>query len=575
MLVEELWEGDEVPRLARKTVQTYIYQLRKTIGQGNQAHPIVSQPHSYLCRVANGELDLWEFERLAAQGRDALATNDALTAAEVLHRAMTLWRGRALIDLEPGPLLSIEIRHLQDKFIKGLELRIDADLRLGRHREVVGELEALTARHPTHEAFYAHLMVAAYRSGHREDALRGYQRLRERLVDDLGLEPSGQLQQLHRDVLADALDASQNPDQRLSTVAISLAEIAPAHLPPDIGDFVGRESELRLLESCCSVGQDDHDRTDRTANQLTVVMGPPGVGKTTLAVRAAQRLRRRFPGGQLWASLHDEYNPPTDPATVLRGFLSAAGFTPAQIPTTATERCNLFRTWAADRELFLLLDDAATLDQVLPLLPAGGHCCALITSRNRLPGLPGVTTVQLGPIGVDEGVALLSDVVGAPRILGDLAGARAVVRACQGLPLAVRAAGEKLAARLPWPVTKLSNRLADPHRCMEELDTDGFSVRNHMVRAWLRLDHELRAAMARLCLFEERFSLAQAAGVLRMDPLDAEKPVGRLVECNLLAVVGVAPEGAAWFQFPELVRLAVLQRGRSGARTRQPITSAA
>ncbi|MBO0869096.1 MAG: winged helix-turn-helix domain-containing protein [Micromonosporaceae bacterium] len=560
-LVDELWDGDQVPRLARKTVQTYIYQLRKALSRADGSSPIVSQPQSYLCRLTPGELDLWEFERCTDRGRDALVGGDPRTAADLLHQAMALWRGHALVDVDPGPLLAIEIRHLEDKFVKGVELRVDADMRLGRHWELLGELEALTERYPLHECFYAHLIVAAYRSGFRQDALRAYGRLRHRLVEDLGLEPSKRLQQLHRDVLADNLAPAPAAEARPQRVATDRPEAAPAQLPPDTPDFVGREPELRLVESFCSAPPEDPDQSTR---RVMAVIGPPGVGKTSFAVRVAHRLRRRFPGGQLYACLHDDQDQPVPPETALAGFLCAAGFGTGAIPATTIQRRDLFRTWAADRELLVLLDDAASYDQVRPLLPAGGGCRVLITARNRLPGLPGVDTVQLGPIETDEGVALLSGVAGAARIVAEMTAARGAVLACEGLPLAIRAAGERLAARPLWSVAELSDRLADPSRRLDELTTGDFGVRQHMLRAWRRLGTAERTAMLRLCPFEGTFTLDMAAVALELDPLAAEVRVGSLVESNLLGVVAGGRGGRPCFRFPELLRLAVLQHADLG-----------
>jgi DNA-binding SARP family transcriptional activator len=200
MLVDELWEGAP-PRLARKTVQTYVYQLRQALGPLSP-EVIETGANGYELHLGRGQLDLWEFESRSSEGRRALEAGDPESASLLLTEALDLWRGSAFADItSPGPMLSARIAQIDDSRLHTLELRIEAELRLGRHRSLLGELAELTALYPLHEEFTAQLMLAACRAGRRSMALVAFARLRRRLVEELGLEPSQRLRRLQEEAL--------------------------------------------------------------------------------------------------------------------------------------------------------------------------------------------------------------------------------------------------------------------------------------------------------------------------------------------------------------------------------------
>jgi DNA-binding SARP family transcriptional activator len=206
-LITELWD-DQAPKSTMTTLQTYIMQIRKSIARacgitpGQVAREIITTTTGgYRFHIDNGDLDVYQYERLVSRGRHLLATGDNVLAAKVLQEALEIWRDRALVDVRPGPLLRAQIMRLEESRLGALECRIEADLRLGLHREVLSELKGLTAANPLDETLAAQLMVALCRSGRRSQALDEYQRLREALREDLGLEPSARLQQLQRAIL--------------------------------------------------------------------------------------------------------------------------------------------------------------------------------------------------------------------------------------------------------------------------------------------------------------------------------------------------------------------------------------
>jgi DNA-binding SARP family transcriptional activator len=207
-LMEELW-GADMPRSALTTLQTYILQLRRLLGAAYRADPLhdpkevlATRHGGYLLEIQPGAVDVHEYDRLAAAGRAATERGDDASAAALYRQALALWRGPALVDVKIGPLLEIEVVRLEESRLGVLEGRIEADLRLGRHSDLLSELTALTTRHPLHEGLHAQCMVAFYRSGRQSKSLEVYQELRRSLVNELGLDPSGQLQRLHQAILS-------------------------------------------------------------------------------------------------------------------------------------------------------------------------------------------------------------------------------------------------------------------------------------------------------------------------------------------------------------------------------------
>jgi DNA-binding SARP family transcriptional activator len=203
-LFEELW-ADNVPRSAHTTLQTYILQLRNLIAAAADGSPkrvLVTRPGGYMLDTAGGNVDVRDFERLAGLGHRAREAGDYVMASARFREALAVFSGPALMDVPVGPILEVETHRLREAQLNVLDRRIDADLRLGRHYELLSELTALVARNRTHEGLCAHLMVALHRSGRRGEAVDAYRRMRQSLVTQLGLEPSPALHQLQRLILS-------------------------------------------------------------------------------------------------------------------------------------------------------------------------------------------------------------------------------------------------------------------------------------------------------------------------------------------------------------------------------------
>jgi transcriptional regulator with XRE-family HTH domain/tetratricopeptide (TPR) repeat protein len=258
---------------------------------------------------------------------------------------------------------------------------------------------------------------------------------------------------------------------------------APARqLPVDPADFVGRDDEFAVLDELLD--------PDATRPPLAVISGPPGVGKTAFAVRAGHRYAARFPDGQLYVVLGGEGRAPADPAEALAQLLQMLGVDGAAVPAGADARAAAFRARLAGRRVLIVLDDAAGHRQVVPLLPAEG-AAVVVTSRLPLTGLPGATTIDLPPLSSEAAIGLLSRVAGEQRVLAEPRAAAELVAACGNLPLAVRIAAARLAARPQWRISMFAERLADERRRLDELRHGDLAV-----RPTLQLTHRLLSPAA-------------------------------------------------------------------------------
>ena len=219
-LIDELW-GERAPASAVKTVQTYVSNLRKALGDGF----LLTRGHGYLLQVVPGQLDADRVEALVREGRDALETGDPRRASERLREALALWRDPALVDFAYEPFAQAEIARLQEERVAALEDRIDADLALGRHTVLVGELEALAREHPLRERLQAQLMLALYRSGRQTEALERYRQARRALADELGIEPGRELQDLEQAILTQ--DPELGAPRRPNPSVVSSRRVGP------------------------------------------------------------------------------------------------------------------------------------------------------------------------------------------------------------------------------------------------------------------------------------------------------------------------------------------------------------
>ncbi|HUQ57881.1 BTAD domain-containing putative transcriptional regulator [Lentzea sp.] len=344
-----------------------------------------------------------------------------------------------------------------------LERRIEADLDRGLAGELVAELRSLVADHPLRESFWQHLMLALYRSGQQAEALSAYQDIRKKLAEELGVDPGQALRELHQRILR----AEVVPGRRQ----------VPRQLPRGVRNFVGREEELGLLDK---------------PTGITVVHGVGGVGKTALVLRWAQESRESFPDGDLHVNLRgfDPEARPVDPVAAAEVLLVGLGVD--DVPVAAEARFALSRTTLADRRLLLVLDNAASVSQVLPLLPGAAGVRVVITSRNQLRALVSrhdATTIGLRQLEFEAARSLLAAVLGDARLDVEPDAAREIVERCAGLPLALRVFAERVSR---FPDTSLCEFVAelDNARLDALSDFDDVDVRAVFSWSYRALDPE-------------------------------------------------------------------------------------
>jgi DNA-binding SARP family transcriptional activator len=472
-LIADLW-GDHPPAKASNLVSVYVHRLRRLIADGGT---LVTRAPGYQIVLQPGELDAARFAALVAEGRAALAGGDPVAAAARLGVALGLWRGPALADVPASPLVAAEASRLEESRIQAMELRIEADLGCGRHDEAAPELRRLLADHPLREDMWALLMRALSGAGRPAQALEVYAQAREVIADELGVDPGAGLQELYQDILnADAASAAAGQTGAAAAAGARAAAPAmapPAQLPADIADFTGRADQVAEL---CGLLPGDPEHGSPGAVPVVQVTGSGGLGKTALAVHAAHLLAGRFPDGQLYANLLGATEP-ADPAEVLARFLRALGVDGARVPVGEEERAAQFRTRLAGRRVLIVLDDARDAAQVRPLLPGSASCAVLITARRAMPELVGSRLMDLDVLPAGEARALFGLVAGQARADAEPAATGQVLAACAGLPLAIRIAGARLAARGGWNVRTLADRLSDERRRLDELRAGNLAVR--------------------------------------------------------------------------------------------------
>ncbi|MEV4313759.1 tetratricopeptide repeat protein [Actinocrispum sp. NPDC049592] len=521
-----LWPG-KPPRSAPAVLRTYVSALRHSLGLTKTE--LASVPNGYRLTLRPEDLDLTVFTDLHRQGQQALVDGDPARAAELLRSALNLWRGRPLEDVPLDGGWTIILDEIEELRFTTVEAWAQAGLDTGRHHDVVTELRAVVTEQPLRERLCELWMTALYRSGRRADALAAYQRLRGEMVSELGVEPGPALAGLHQRMV--------NADPGLSTPAGRAMPVVPRQLPPDITEFTGRTNEIKRLDALLS--------DDGGSVRIAAVDGPDGIGKSALAVHAGHRVADRFPDGQLYVDLQGaEAGPaPLEPMVVLGRLLRALGVPGDEIPESPAEASGVWRAMTADAKLLIVLDNAHDAAQVRPLLPAGAGCAVLVTSRQVLATLDGSTHhLHLEVLSPAESVSLLETLVGAERITADRAGAERIARLCGHLPLALRIAGARLAARPTWSSSALAARLDDATRRLDELQIADLGVRasfqvsyQYLVTGSGPVDQAAATAFPLLSLLDgPDLSLPVAARLLDRAEPETEALLERLVDAQLL-----------------------------------------
>ncbi len=538
-LIDALW-GEEPPSQALAAVRTYASRLRKVLDAG----ALVSESGGYAVRgLAEGALDLAVAQDLAAEAEKAKSAGDLCHARQALGRALALWDGEVLAGV-PGPYAEAQRVRLEEWRLQLLESRLDMDLEQGCHAEAVSELTALTAAHPLRERLRELLMLALYRSGRQAEALAVYADTRRLLADELGVDPRPGLRELQQRILQ-ADPGLAEPSAPVAEPAV--VPVRPAQLPATVPDFTGRSAFVSELSEVLAAASGSEGRV----MAVSALAGIGGVGKTTLAVHVAHQARTAFPDGQLYVDLQGAGPRAAEPETVLGSFLRALGTADSAIPDSLEERSALYRSVLDGRRVLVLLDNAKDAAQVRPLLPGTEGCAALVTSRVRMVDLAGAHLVDLDVMSPEEALQLFTKIVGEERVASEREAALDVVAACGFLPLAIRIAASRLAARRTWTVSVLAAKLADERRRLDELQAGDLAVKATFELGYGQLEPAQARAFRLLGLADgPDISLAAAAAVLDLPVDETEDLLESLVDTSLLE--SAAP---GRYRYHDLVRL--------------------
>ncbi|MCR3749473.1 DNA-binding transcriptional activator of the SARP family [Lentzea californiensis] len=459
--------------------------LQTTVGRLREALPgiVLTRPGGYLLDVRPDEVDVHRFGRLEPA------------------EALALWRGRPFADIGSDALERDHVPALTEQYLTTLEARIEADLRAGGHERLVPELRALTRQHPARERMWAQLIMALHRCDRQTEALQAYDDIRGRLAEELGLDPGKDLQRAHQQVLT----ADNRPRVRND-------------LPGDIADFAGRAADLDEILAAVPSG----------CVAITAIDGMAGIGKTTIAVRAAHRLASRFPDAQLFVDLHS-YTAgvaPRTPSAALLELLTALGVPAQDIPDGLDARAARWRAEMAHRKALVVLDNAGSTAQVRPLLPGTG--LVLVTSRRRLVDLDAARTISLDVLSEEDSLNLLASIAG--RRDEDC---REVVRLCGYLPLAVRIVGARWRTRPAWSAQDLVRRLTEQR--LTELTAGERSVAGAFALSYRQLTPEQQRLFRCLGLHTgEDWDAHLTAAVIGATRAEAERLLDELLDAHLV-----------------------------------------
>jgi DNA-binding SARP family transcriptional activator/tetratricopeptide (TPR) repeat protein len=490
-LVDELWPH-RPPAQARALVRGYVSRIRRALRNSSAADRLVTRKPGYLMRVEDGELDVHRFESLIADARIARQAGRLGQSVTLMRQAHRLWRGTPFADLPPTAIITAWATRLAELRLASLEELYDTVLADGHDGGIATELTELVVEHPLRERFVAQLMLALHRGGRTADALTAYQQVKQRLADELGIDPGTQLQQLHLAILRNDGDlaadlAAPPPSRPRPDDEMAQEASVPRQLPGDLSTFTGRDIELARLLTAAGLNGDTAGNPGNPGNPDSVdgngvpaapvilaIDGMPGVGKTALAVHAAHRLAERCVDGQLFVDLHGftQGVAPVDPADALDQMLIGMGVPGEQIPQDLDARAALCRTRLADRRMLIVLDNALDEAQVRPLLPGSSGCVALITSRRRLTGLDDAHSLSLDALPREDALGLFARITGEDTSQV----AAEIVELCGRLPLAVRIAAARLRARPSWTAADLADRLRDQRHRLSVLDLGPRSV---------------------------------------------------------------------------------------------------
>jgi DNA-binding SARP family transcriptional activator/tetratricopeptide (TPR) repeat protein len=554
-LIERVW-GDDPPPSARNVLSGYLTRLRSAFADAlpNGDGPmLVRASGSYAISVDETAVDMHRFRRLVADARAGFGASDR--ARRGLDQALSLWRGSPFAGVSSQWLDTVR-DGLENERVAALIDRNELALELGQHAELLQDLYDQSVAWPMNEILARQLMIALYRSGRPADALIQFEQIRRRLAEELGADPGPELRRAHEQVLRhDPVLAAHNPHR------LRLRRLPPAQLPHAVSDFTGRSGELDVLQQFADQTRSSAGR--HSAMVISAIDGTAGVGKTALAVHFAHRVAHKFPDGQLYVNLlgFDRHDPPAPPGEVLSRFLRGLGVDPRQVPVDLESRAGMYRSLLSGRRMLVLLDNAATADQVRPLLPGSNACLVLVTSRSRLNGLvagDGARLLTLNVFTPPEALALLARTVGSDRVAREQEAATEIVRLCGRLPLALRICAELLVSRPQLTFAVLARRLAAENDRLDVLATgeEGSAVRAVLSWSYRNLEPDTASVFRLLGVHPgTETCIAAVSALADMEPATARRHLSVLLSANMLEEIA-----ADRYRLHDLLRIYAAER---------------
>ncbi len=552
-LIEAVWDGHP-PDRALATLRTHMSELRRRLDPTERNRLLIGHGSGYSLQVDSEQIDAARARTLLEQGRRALQDGDPVAAIAPLQTALGLWRGQALADVADYTFAAAHVQRLDELHRDVIRTRISADLSLGRHQEIIGDLRGLVTQYPHDEGLRRELIVALYRADRTEEAT---QACRDGLkgLHELGLD-SAALRNLQEQILRRSSALAWTPPRALERLqSPATTSLGIYQLPPDIADFTGRDSiRTRILTAL----------TDPAAlargTVVAAIAGKPGAGKTALAIHLAHRVREHFPDPPLFFDLRGTQPTALDPTRVLSRLVQALGVARTAVPPDPDDLAEMYHNILADQRMVIVLDNAAGEWQIRPLLPTTPGCAVIVTSRSRLHGLDAFHRT-IADLTTTEAVALLAKLTGDNRVEAEPEAARDIAGLCGYLPMAIQIAGRKIAAHSHWRLARVAVRLTNERDRLSWLELGDMEVRASFALSYDGRPEDERRAFRLLALPNiVTFAPWAAAALLDIDVDEAEDVLDRLADAQLLERRNPDQTGQTRYRFHDLMRVFARER---------------
>jgi DNA-binding SARP family transcriptional activator/Tfp pilus assembly protein PilF len=531
-LARSIW-GDGARPTA--TLHTRISELRKSLlaaGGDTAGVRIDRGPDGYVLQAPPDLIDANRF-RAAVADADRAGSDDE--ARCLLRAALMLWRGPILGQLAMQDDLDGVTASLTSARLTAYEELFAIELRVGNERRVLEELVEISEANPTRERLVTMRLRALQRAGRTSEALLYYHRWRRWLADELGVDPSLEVQAGYAALLSSESDMN---------VAAVFEVATPRTLPPEPSGFTGRRDEIERMLGALS------------SSRAVAVSGRGGIGKTSLTLHVAHRLRAEFPDGQLFVDLRGGSDDRLTPGDVLGRFLRALGVYGPALPDDLDQRVDLYRSLLAGRRILVVLDNAAAVAQMLPLIPASPECAVIVNSRARLDAALGMDSVDLNTLSTSQAVAMLAITAGTDRIDGEPESSALLAELCGYVPLALRITAARLLAKPHWRVSTLVDLLRDEQHRLDHLRHEQHDVRASIMLSYAALSEPAQS----LIRFLGNAGIHETTAWLASALLDTTNDVARnlleeLFDARLLDAVSADDGPLTRYRLHDLVYL--------------------